>query len=550
MRIITDENIYKPSYFKNICPGYEQFFEPEKLFSRLTDEPAELKRRQIILRDLLENPELYENLRFLSEAIMQFKSAFDDMPNHDLGDFRLNLERFNDADGAVGLLDRLIKTAEYAEQYPWLNNFAQGVQKLTQKYSAEKLIAAWEQAFVPEMIMRACDFGFNFDDILWPVRYKLLAMHESEYTKKNTSYRAEQIKIPMINRVFGTLSGILENSSVSYRMEGDGQLRNTDNQALMRRDQYTFDAKALGARMKINSAANDYDPELGKKMDLEYYGESYSLKAVACQLLKNRSAADAPSRIKFFITALIADLEPLVTEFVPYLCAAKTALYWREKNIPYCIPEFGKPGEVNIQGLINPYIAENEGVEATVENDVFINGEIAVVTGANRGGKTAFVSSATLCQLLFQLGFPIPAKLAKLGVFSGIVTVFAGEEQGLIGTGRLGEELKKLSAALAAAQEKNTFVCLNEPLTGTSSRDGERILTEALCILKKSRATGFVVTHLLGLAKAIDTINEAGGSPLVTLTAQTEGDKPLFKIIPAPAAESSHAKAVVSCFIS
>ena len=297
--------------------------------------------------------------------------------------------------------------------------------------------------------------------------------------------------------------------------------------------------------MKINSAIHNYDAEFGKIMDEEFYSKNYVLKAVACQLLRDRSATDAPARIKYFITALISELEPLVTEFVPYLCAAKTALYWRKKSIPYCIPEFGKRGEVDIQGMINPYIAENEGIETIIDNDVILNGEIAVVTGANRGGKTAFVTSVTLCQILFQLGFPVPAKSAKLGVFCGIVSVFAGEEQGLIGTGRLGEELKALSAALTAAKEENTFACLNEPLTGTSSRDGKHILTEALCMLKQAGATGFVVTHLLGLAKVLDKINQMEGSPLITLTAQTDGEKPLYKIIPAPVAQTSHAKSIV-----
>ena len=545
MRISADENIFKSSYFKSICPGYEQFFEPEKLFLRLTDDAVELKRRQRILHDLLKNPKLFEDLCFLSDSIIQLKSALNDMPGHDLGDFRLNLERFNDADGVVELIDRYLKTSEYAKQYPWLNNFAKGLVLLSEKRSIEKISADWKQIFYPEEHMHACDYGFNLDDILWPTQFKLLAMREQEYTKKKTVYKIEQIKMPAINRIHATLNSILNDSSISYRMEGDGLLKTNDNQALMRRDQYNYNEKSLGAIIKINSVIRDYDEEFGKIMDEEFYSKKYILKAVACQLVRDLSAADAPARIKYFITTLIAELEPLVTEFVPYLCATKTALYWREKGISYCIPEFGNRGEVDIQGLINPYIAENMCIEDVVENDVSLNNEIAVVTGANRGGKTAFVTSVTLCQILFQLGFPVPAKSAKLGVFSGIVSVFAGEEQGLIGIGRLGEELKKLAEALNAAKEKNTFICLNEPLTGTSSRDGSHILAEALCMLKQAEATGFVVTHLLGLAKAFDKINESAGSTLITLTAQSEGEKPLYKIIPAPAAETSHAKSIV-----
>ncbi len=209
MKIISDETIFKSSYFKNICPGYEQFFEPEKLFSRLTDDPLEIKRRQDILCDLFDNPVLFEDLCFFSEAIMQFKSAFDDMPNHDLGDFRLNLACFGDADGAVGLLDLFLQTAHFTQRYSWLSGFAKGVNKLNQTHCAEKLIARWKEIFVPEEHMHSCDFGFNFDDILWPVNYKLLAMRKEESTKKNTPYQIQQIKIPLSQLIPLTLNGLV-----------------------------------------------------------------------------------------------------------------------------------------------------------------------------------------------------------------------------------------------------------------------------------------------------------------------------------------------------
>ncbi|HPF55568.1 MAG TPA: hypothetical protein PLV03_03430 [Clostridiales bacterium] len=500
MRILTDENIFRSSYFKNICPCYEQFLEPEKLFSRLTDDPAEIKRRQDILRDLLDNSKLFGDLCSLSDTVKLYKATFDGMPDHDRGDFRLNLEYFDAACGVIELLDRFLKSAEYTGQYPWLVSFSKSVGELAQKYSAEKMIAAWKQTFVPEENMHACDFGFSLDDILWPKQYKLLSMRAQEYTRRNCSYRIEQIKIPFVDRAH---------------------------------------VGVIGSIRGINHAPVWWTHS---KSD---YSQSYILKVYAANYLEEHAVSDAPFRVKLFATALIAELESIINEFVPYLCAAKIALYWREKGIPFCIPEFGKPGEIDIKGLFNPYIVENEGIETTIENDIALSGEIAVVTGANRGGKTAFVTSVTLCQILFQLGFPIPAKSAKLGLFNGIITVFAGEEQGLIGTGRLGEELKKLAAGLKAAQEGNTLICFNEPLTGTSSRDGERILAETLCILKESEATGFVVTHLLGLAHALDFLNQVSGSAFVTLTAQTDGDKPLYKIIPAPAAETSHARAVV-----
>ncbi len=193
---------------------------------------------------------------------------------------------------------------------------------------------------------------------------------------------------------------------------------------------------------------------------------------------------------------------------------------------------------------------EKLSVSEIVPNDVSLNREIAMITGTNEGGKTVFIKSVLIAQFFYQLGFPIPAERAEIGTADSIVSVFAKEEIGTIGSGRLGEELNLLSSCIKVVNTGNCFFCFNEPLTATSSHDSIVIMSNLLLTLQKSGARGLWVTHLLRLAAAYQLFNQSGGSKIKSLVAvvETNGDavKPRYKITEGEAAETSYAKQTVA----
>jgi len=260
------------------------------------------------------------------------------------------------------------------------------------------------------------------------------------------------------------------------------------------------------------------------------------------RVVLNDTSADLHADVKNFIRRVLAVLAPYAAGAVFCLAGLNLIEQWEKAGIGWCFAT-EKAGAFETRGLFDLFLLEKIG-KAAVPNDLTLNGEIGIVTGANAGGKTRYLVSVLTAQLLYQLGFPVPAKSALIGAADSISAVFADEESGKIGTGRLGEELLRLAGAIGPVKSGNGFFAFNEALTGTSGRDAAEIMGETLCSLMNAGARGLVVTHLLKLAAHSADFNEnIEGSRLIPLTAQVGEDlQPTYKIIPAPSAQTSYAK--------
>ncbi len=68
---------------------------------------------------------------------------------------------------------------------------------------------------------------------------------------------------------------------------------------------------------------------------------------------------------------------------------------------------------------------------------------LVMITGANRGGKSTFLRSLGLAQLMMQCGMFVPAESFHANVCRGIFTHFKREEDASMRSGKLDEELKQ-----------------------------------------------------------------------------------------------------------
>ena len=73
-----------------------------------------------------------------------------------------------------------------------------------------------------------------------------------------------------------------------------------------------------------------------------------------------------------------------------------------------------------------------------------------------------------MAQVLFQLGWPVPANGAAISPVADLVTVFSQEEDQELHNGKLGQELKAVRRNLEGLS-KDGMILLNEPITGTVS---------------------------------------------------------------------------------
>ncbi len=156
-----------------------------------------------------------------------------------------------------------------------------------------------------------------------------------------------------------------------------------------------------------------------------------------------------------------------------------------------------------------------------VGNDVDANGQMLVlITGANRGGKSTFLRSAGLAQLMMQAGMFVAARQFFASVHSGIFTHFKREEDREMISGKFDEELARMDR-IAAEIGPGALVLFNESFAATNEREGSEIARQIVLALMENQVMVFFVTHMFTFASAM---YEAGPEQTLSLRAERAED--------------------------
>ena len=138
--------------------------------------------------------------------------------------------------------------------------------------------------------------------------------------------------------------------------------------------------------------------------------------------------------------------------------------------------------------------------ERIVGNDVNAdNRDLVMITGANQGGKSTFLRSIGLGQLMMQCGMFVPAESFCSNVCEGLFTHYRREEDATMKSGKFDEELSRMSD-IADNMTSNSMVLFNESLAATNEREGSEIARQIVCALLEKGIKIFFVTHLYALA--------------------------------------------------
>ncbi|WP_321945131.1 MutS-related protein [Paraburkholderia sp. J10-1] len=142
---------------------------------------------------------------------------------------------------------------------------------------------------------------------------------------------------------------------------------------------------------------------------------------------------------------------------------------------------------------------------APVGNDVDANGKDAmVVTGANQGGKSTFLRSIGIAQVLLQAGGIVGASAFEANVATGIFTHYKREEDVTMQSGKFDEELRRMSEVVDHIRPHALFLS-NESFASTNEREGSEVGRAIIDALLEARVKICLVTHLFTLAKGLAT---------------------------------------------
>jgi hypothetical protein len=205
----------------------------------------------------------------------------------------------------------------------------------------------------------------------------------------------------------------------------------------------------------------------------------------------------------------------------------------RATGAPVCFPEpstDSRPVLVATE-LYDPGLSLRTG-ERVVGNDVTADGlPLVMVTGANQGGKSTFLRSVGLAQLLLQAGMFVAATSFRSTLASRLFTHVERDEDTTLRSGRLDAELREMRAIDDQLAPGDLLLC-NESFSSTNEREGSLLAHGIVRALVGSGVRVVYVTHLFDLARAL---HEDAAAETCFLRAERRDDGTrTFKLLAGP----------------
>jgi Ca2+/Na+ antiporter len=180
-------------------------------------------------------------------------------------------------------------------------------------------------------------------------------------------------------------------------------------------------------------------------------------------------------------------------------------------NYAYNHPEFVFPAilkdqnTINVKDLGHPLINKTKRVNSDV---VIRNQEFFIVTGANMAGKSTFLRTIALHNVMANVGIPVCAS-SSLYYPVKLITSMRTSDSLTDDSSYFFSELTRLKFIVDTIKNEPYFIVLDEILKGTNSTDkaiGSKKFVEKLVA---TNATGIIATHdlsLCAIAKELDEV--------------------------------------------
>jgi DNA mismatch repair protein MutS len=182
------------------------------------------------------------------------------------------------------------------------------------------------------------------------------------------------------------------------------------------------------------------------------------------------------------------------------MCAlAETARLFR-----YCRPTLNETLRLIIKDGRHPVLDQTLVEEKFVPNDTSLDGEnlrLAIITGPNMAGKSTYIRQVALIVLMAQIGSFVPAETAEIGLVDRIFTRVGANDDLARGQSTFMVEMNETSNIVNNATDRS-LVILDEIGRGTSTFDGLSIAWSVAEFLHDQiKARTLFATHYHELTK-------------------------------------------------
>ena len=201
------------------------------------------------------------------------------------------------------------------------------------------------------------------------------------------------------------------------------------------------------------------------------------------------AAAQSADHIGSYFTMLRAEL-------AFYVSCLNLADRLTAKGARVTIPESAQPSTLTFSCTeLRDACLELQSADPVVGNDVQGDGKsLVIITGANSGGKSTFLRSVGVAQLMMQCGLFVTAQAYQANVTRGIFTHFIRDEDSGMTSGRLDDELRRMSG-IADQIGPQCLMLFNESFAGTNEREGSEIGYQVVRALLDADIKVLFVTH-------------------------------------------------------
>lgn len=494
------------------------------LFS-LCPDPAVIAHRQDVLEDLLSAPGLAEALAGLLPALDEL-ALFTARPASPDSSLQEVTRRAGELELLVGCVERL--SAAFAAGAPDLRSA--GLVALRDYVDSRRADSGFRRlaealpALLSELRASASvTIGVNLDPYLRPEEALLLAVHPARFTESG-----------LLARLFGAAAaqgrGIGPLHTLPLLSESSGVIG--------------------GAGVPLPGPTRRAEPMLEPLFrDLSKVLEKVT-RPVAHEL-RQHAAHSGQS---------LVSLRPGIVFFVYAVALARRVA---AAGLPLCRPTIAPADErvCEVEGLYNLQLALHLGGQepagpagAVVASDSILGprGRIVILTGPNQGGKTTYLQAVGQAHALAQAGLLVPGGKARISPADAIFTHFPVEERLERGTGRFGDEARRVRAIFEAVT-RHSLVLLNETFATTSAGEGLYLARDVVRLLRQVGARAIYTTHLHELASDLERLNTGapGDSKVVSMVALAgpeggAGPSQRFRVVLRPPAGRSYAEQVAA----